>query len=436
MPDTFCPIPWIFHAARSNGDMRVCCQANVTANRGVIRKPNGDAYNSGVDSIDSSRNAELMRNIRLNMINGTWSDECGRCRQEEDNGLPSRRIYENRAWDYSIDDAKSDTALDGSIDVNTVPVIYYDLRFGNFCNFKCRMCGPADSDSWYEDHISLTGNTTFSDTSGKVEIRRENGKLVASGFDWYKHEPFWQHLERNADKIQHVYLAGGEPMLIERHYSFLELCVQKDVAKDIVLEYNTNMSTMPRRVVDLWANFKKVRIGASVDGFGPMQEYQRSGARWDKTLRNLRLLDALPSNVSGWLAYTVTAYNVWHMVDFMTWKLKESNFSKINSTLNRPIITHHVAHFPRHLNIRVLPDEFKAEITDRFSEFVRWVRAEKFEEHVIQQAEDIARGVTSYMNSDSYHADRWHEFVDYTRKLDAVRRESLADVEPKFKDYI
>jgi hypothetical protein len=254
-------------------------------------------------------------------------------------------------------------------------------------------------------------------------------------FNWPEYEPFWQQLESNIHNIEHVYFAGGEPMLIERHYDFLQRCVDSDAAKHIIVEYNTNMSTLPSRVTKLWTHFKQVRIGASVDGMGSMQEYQRSPAKWDKTLDNLKKVELLPTNIMAWLAFTVTAYNVNHMIDFMKWKLTDSGFSKINSTMRRPIITHHVAHHPKHLNIRVLPDNYKVEVTQRFSDFVTWVKDNNYPAHVIKQAEEIATGVTSYMNSESYHDEYWNEFVNYTQKLDQIRDEDLTSVEPKFKDY-
>ena len=92
-------------------------------------------------NLDEARNATLMKDMRRNMLNGVWSEECGRCRSEEESGLNSRRIYEQQQWDYTQENARNDTNLDGSINVEQVPVKYYDLRFGNFCNLKCRMCG-------------------------------------------------------------------------------------------------------------------------------------------------------------------------------------------------------------------------------------------------------------------------------------------------------
>lgn len=436
MTNTFCPIPWNFQAIRANGDVRVCCQANVTKNQGVIRKEDGSAYNAGRDDLTLARNAELMRIVRNNMLNGEWSEECGRCKSEEDNGLVSRRSYENQQWPMDLDKIRRLTALDGSINPEEFPVHYYDLRFGNFCNLKCRMCGPTDSNAWYDDWIELTGTSEFKDTSGIIQITKTDKGYYVPQFEWYNYEPFWSQLEKNMHNIEHVYFAGGEPMLIERHYDFLERCVDAGAAKNMIIEYNTNMSTLPTRVLNLWTKFKQVRIGASVDGMGRVLEYQRNPAKWDKTLYNLNKVDELPSNIISWLAFTVTAYNVLHMIDFMKWKLIDSGFKRINSSNRRPIITYHVAHHPKHLNIRVLPSEFKQTVVDRYSEFLTWIDANGFNDHVKRHAKEIVNGVISYMQSDNYHDKHWHEFVKYTNDLDRIRQENIKDIEPEFKKHI
>jgi len=434
--DTFCPIPWIFQAVRANGDMRVCCQANVTKNKGVIRKSDGGAFNAGDDVLQESRNADMMKAMRLNMLNGIWSEECGRCKREEENGLVSRRSYENEHWNYTIEQARNETFQDGSIDTDKTHVRYYDLRFGNFCNLKCRMCGPTDSSAWYDDWIELKGTNQFNDTSGPVTIHKTNRGLHAYEFDWPNYEPFWEQLEANAHNIEHVYFAGGEPMLIDRHYDFLQKCIDLGVAKNMIVEYNTNMSTLPPRVAKMWEKFGAVRVGASIDGMSEVFEYQRYPAKWEKTLKNLRILDDMPENIQSWLALTVTAYNVDHMVDFMMWKLRDSGFSRINSTKRRPILTHHVAHHPPHLNVRVLPDDEKKRITKRFDNFVQWVNGNDYPQHTVKQAKDIAHGVCKYMNSDSYYDEYWDEFCNYTKSLDRIRNQSIDHIAPKLKDYM
>ena len=68
MSNTFCPIPWIFQAVRNNGDVRVCCQANVTKNRGVVRKPDGSSYNAGRDNMVEARNTDMMKDVKCPMF--------------------------------------------------------------------------------------------------------------------------------------------------------------------------------------------------------------------------------------------------------------------------------------------------------------------------------------------------------------------------------
>lgn len=433
---TLCPIPWIFQAVRTNGDIRVCCQANVTPNKGVIRKADGIAYNAAIDDLSESRNAELMKTIRKNMLNNKWSEECGRCQKEEENGLTSRRQYENIQWDFKLIDAMKSTNLDGSIDVDKSPVKYYDLRFGNFCNLKCRMCGPADSNSWYKDWIKLTGTNIFNDTSGDITIEEVNNKLYSKDYDWPNSEMFWIQLERNICNMAHVYFAGGEPMLIERHYNFLQKCIDSGYANNIVLEYNTNGTTFPSRVLKLWEQFKEVRLGISIDGMGSVLEYQRHPVKWSKILKNLQIVDNLPDNIKAWIAFTVTVYNVDHMIDFMKWKIEDSNFKKINNSSIKPILTHHVCHQPHHLNIRVLPQEYKEEITKKFDDFITWVENKKLDKKYLYAAKGIRNGVCNYMNNESYYDEWWLYFIEYTKNLDSIRDEDINTVVPNLGKYI
>jgi len=114
MSNTFCPIPWIFQAVRNNGDIRICCQANVTKNRGVVRKADGSSYNAGKDDMTEARTADFMNIVRKNMLEGRWSDECGRCCTEEESGLRSRRQYEQH-WDIKFEDAVRVTNSDGRL---------------------------------------------------------------------------------------------------------------------------------------------------------------------------------------------------------------------------------------------------------------------------------------------------------------------------------
>lgn len=437
MSKTFCPIPWNFQAVRNNGDIRICCQANVTENQGVVRHKDGTPYNAGRDDMESARNAELMREVRKNMLSGDWSQECGRCQQEEAAGLNSRRQYELDNWkEFTIDKAIKVTQADGT--VNGSKLEYYDLRFGNLCNLACRMCGPTDSHTWYEQWTDYHGSTEYPDTHGTVKlIRNEKGRLTTNDYDWHDSETFWQQLEENIPNIKHVYMAGGEPMMIERHYEFLQRCIDMGQAGKMILEYNTNMSNLPNRVLDMWTEFKQVRVGASIDGIEETLEYQRWPLKWTQAYKNLKKLDEYAQvhpNIFAWLACTVTAYNIWHIPKFMKWKLQDSGFKKINSSKKRPIITHHVAHGPKRVNVRILPNHIKQKIVDYYSTCINEFK-EEFPEDIAKSAENILNSIAKYMNDADYR-DKLAEFVRFTKYLDNARDQNIVEVVPEYRELI
>ena len=432
--NTFCPIPWIFQAVRNNGDVRVCCQANVTKNQGVVRKPDGSSYNAGRDNMVEARNTDMMKAIRKNMLEGRWSDECGRCQTEEESGLRSRRQYEQH-WNFKIDDALKITDADGHIDTNGAPLVYYDLRFGNLCNLKCRMCGPTDSHSWYEDWLQVYGGNGFKDTHGYVKLEKNSkGRLHTADYDWHTSETFWDHIESNIPNMEHVYMAGGEPLMIERHYDFLQKCIDMGQAEKMSIEYNTNMTNMQPRVLELWKKFKNVRVGASVDGMGPVVEYQRYPAKWPAILKNLQTVDALGDNVDAWLACTVTTLNIFHIPEFMKWKIKESGFKKINAGKRLPVLTIHVAHSPTTACIQTMPLEMKQLVREQYDNFKDWLINEELPDHVRAGAMTILNNIVNYMMKQD-KSEKWDWFCTYTKELDKMRNQNIVDIVPYYEKY-
>jgi len=436
LSNTFCPIPWIFQAVRNNGDIRICCQANTTKNQGVVRHDDGTPYNAGRDDMSEARNASLMKEVRKNMLKGKWSEECTRCMNEELAGLNSRRQYELENWKFNLDDAVKVTQEDGTI--NEPSLNYYDLRFGNLCNLACRMCGPTDSHTWFEQWLEYHGGDGYDDTHGRVTLKRnEKGRLYTNDYDWHNSESFWEQIENNIQNIEHVYMAGGEPMMIERHYEFLQKCIDSDAAKNIIIEYNMNMTTLPPRVLDMWTHFKQVRVGASIDGFGEVVEYQRWPIKWKSAYKNLQKLDEYAqkhNNIFAWLAYTVTVYNVWHLPEFMWWKLKESGFKKINSSKKRPVITHHVAHGPKRANIKILPAEYKQKLQEYYNDWIE--RVNKDNEITPQQKEkfaEILASVLKYANSADM-SEQIEQFIKFTKYLDGARNQDILKVAPEYTE--
>lgn len=428
---TFCPIPWIFQAARNNGDLRVCCQANSSPNRGILRNSNNTPINAKDGRLQDARNNEMLKQMRRKMLNEAWPEECIRCKNEENSGLRSRRQYETKSWNFTKQNALNVTSADGTIDTENCPVIYYDLRFGNRCNMACRMCGPEDSDRWYHDYVKMNGKTYFHDSHGKVDLVEKSGRWMekANSYNWYDSDKFWADLEANKSSIQHIYMAGGEPLLIKKHYEFLEKCVNQRISKNIVLEYNTNMTILPEKALELWKSFKQVRIGASIDGVGHFFEVQRYPSKWSDIYNNLKALDQTDSNIVAWLACTVTVYNIIHLPDFILWKLNQSGFKKINSSNHRPIFTHHMAHRPAHLNVKSLTEKQKNTVKAKFDNF-RKAQKKLMDPHLYDAGLKILDGVERYMFSENLSDRNNQKMIEFSKSLDELRGQDSLSLLP------
>ena len=53
--EAWCPLPWLSVNVRNNGDLRVCCNANVGLDQGLVKKDDGTMglfdYNINANSI-------------------------------------------------------------------------------------------------------------------------------------------------------------------------------------------------------------------------------------------------------------------------------------------------------------------------------------------------------------------------------------------------
>jgi len=432
---TFCPVVWLHQAVRTNGDFRVCCNSNVTENQGIARKDDGTTFNAGVDTIEDAYNSEILKRMRLTMLKGEWNPECGRCKVEEEMGLCSRRPNEIDWWkdEFTFEDAVKATAPDGSV---ALKPIHYDLRFGNFCNLKCRMCGPTESHSWYEEHVDYHNEKGFWDSHGFIKlVQNNNGRWTTNDYAWHESVSFWKNLEDNLPGIKQVYMAGGEPLLIDKHYEFLQKCIDGGYAKNIMLEYNTNLSVLPKRVLEMWTHFRRIRVGASIDGMDEMLEYQRYPLKWSVALKNLQILDQAAiehDHIVPALSFTVTAYNAFHLPKFMWWKLFESGFKTINGVERRPVIGYHMCHQPERMCTQMYPLEIKNKLTEHYKEWIEKFEQSDLESNSKETAIGILEAVLNFtlLEDKSCEVD---EFIRFTKYLDKSRGQNILDVAPELR---
>jgi len=423
--DSFCVLPWVHAATNSDGSVRMCCQMIYDDSElpfGEIRKDDGELLTMA-DDIGANRNAPNWKIIRQRMLEGKRHNVCKLCWDEEQNGIESKRQQHNAIFNSDIETIINDTSLDGTINNTTMPIKYWDLRFGNKCNIKCRTCGPSDSDQWYSDWIALGLGNTFPTKSGNpITIDVINGRpKVAKIFDWVDSSPLFEEIQRNIDTIDRFYFTGGEPTVNIKHRELLDFMIEKQVAANVTVEYNTNMAGIPNNIFEKWHVFKEVHLGMSIDGIFEHFEYIRHPAKWDTVERNIRKVDTDTrlKNTTASFTLTLSVMNVVHLLD-MIWWIKEQKFNRIN-----PNVVVHNLYWPKFYNIQNLPVGIKVMIDNLYENFIdeiyrRWNNDIAW----CTKTEKTLRSVLTHMNEVSPDDTQFKGYFTRQDALDKIRNEN------------
>jgi MoaA/NifB/PqqE/SkfB family radical SAM enzyme len=297
--DKFCILPWISLEASPIGTVRPCCLS-----RSEIVNEQGVKYSLGETDLDTIRSSVYMRNLRESFLRGHMPQDCDRCWNEERSGRNSKRMHTLDRLKNMIDD--EDWGLDAK------PLMFMDLKLGNICNLKCRICGSWSSSTYAAEEIRFQDDKKNNFHYVMMKLGR-----------WPREEKkFWQDLEQHMSALRYLEFTGGEPFMISEHFDLLKKLVDRGYAKDIEIHYNTNGTIYPVGAEEIWRCFRHVEIAFSIDDVGERFEYQRSGAQWimvNAHIEQFREMRSRNNNISLQVCTTVNAFNVMYLEDVAAW---------------------------------------------------------------------------------------------------------------------
>lgn len=447
---SWCPVPWITASTTTNGHYRLCVQANSDLKtRGLYYDQTGKPLTAKDHRVTDSRNSELAKDVRKTMLEGQQHSSCLRCQNEETSGLVSRRIlsrfnYSQLEEKITLNQCMEKTLANGSIKPDDFSIVEVDVRMGNRCNLACRSCYPGESSGWYQEWMD-TKSKNFRSGDQKVELMKlQNGKVEVKGFDpdWTQNSSLFKHLHEDAPDFEYIHIVGGEPLLINEHFKALEKFVESGKANKITLDYNSNITLIPKKVLGLWEHFHKVRVGYSIDGVGKVNDYIRYPSRWQTIEKNLRLLDSSKINLEIWPTVTVMAYNVLYIPEIIQWQI-ESNFQKQNLA---PMLLFLVPHFlrnPVEMNAQTLPTPIKAQIAQKYQEFQEGWFENYLRDHVSQKEQDVWRERLNYILStiisfvkDKDLSQHLPQFFSRTNAMDSYRKQNFGAYLPELEQAL
>jgi MoaA/NifB/PqqE/SkfB family radical SAM enzyme len=325
--DRFCVLPWVSLEASPVGTVRPCCLAEeeITDNA-------GDKFNLATAEFGAIQNSHYMRKLRQEFIDAKQPATCRKCWREERAGRTSKRMHTLDRLKHMI--PPQDWTLDAK------PLMFLDLKLGNICNLKCRICGSWSSSTFATEELQWLRHDEDRKNNHHYHMLRQGA--------WPRENPtFWTEIAQVSDQIQYIEFTGGEPFMIQEHFDMLQGLVKLGIAGNIEIHYNTNGTQYPEHAESIWKHFKLVEIAVSVDDVGARFEYQRSNAVWTEVLENINRFKQLKSkysNIQLQFCCTVNVFNVYYLkeladfvyaqgFDFVYWNMMHEAYYFSISTL-------------------------------------------------------------------------------------------------------
>jgi sulfatase maturation enzyme AslB (radical SAM superfamily) len=389
---TFCIYPWIHLHAYPTGEAYPCCHAEM--------KP-GVVGNCRTQTLEQIWHGEPMQRLRDDMLNERPNAACTRCYEQEQSGFFSGRKSANKHHGHHIK----------KLDSNPFEMTYWDIRFSNLCNLKCRSCGHIFSSQWYQDQARLAGG----------DWKERNTVLNYAG---RTETDMWQQLEPHLDFVEQIYFAGGEPLLMEEHYRILDE-LERRGQFDVRLIYNTNFTHTDlkgRSVFDYWKKFQSVAVGASLDAMGPRAEYIRKGTDWARVEQNRRDMMAICPEVDFYISPTLSIMNALHLPQFHCEWVQQGLIRPQDLNVN-------ILQDPVHYRIDIAPAAYKSHLQSVYHSHLQWLKAVG---DPLGRATQGFQSAMQFMNA----TDNTHlidTFWQRTHQLDSIRNENILDIIPELE---
>jgi radical SAM protein with 4Fe4S-binding SPASM domain len=391
----FCMYPWMHLNVTPKGDIYPCCSNDYTTPFGNTKEV----------TLKEAFNSPKMKELRLDMLNERKNKICDFCYKHEEAGPHSFRNYSKEQFGKRFDEVVPTTKEDGTVE--EFKMRYFDIRFSNICNFKCRTCGSEFSSQWaaeMQKHFQP-------DHPIVIHADDNKGKLL---------EEVLTHVEH----IDLAYFAGGEPLITDEHYVMLEEMIRLG-RTDIVLRYNTNASNIKYKkhdVLDLWKHFKKVELSCSIDHYGERAEWLRKGTDWGKVESNLltfRDLDFVVFQMNT----VFSIFNYTTIGEFYSY-LKSKGIVREEDWYHSLYLAVH----PSYYSAKSLPKSLKVIAEEKAT---KWADANKNDKTSLSRL--VTDAVNFAKDKDTW-ADNRERFLGHTGSIDRIRDENFWKVFPELNN--
>jgi hypothetical protein len=362
-----------------------------------------------------------MKAVREKLLSGQQIDACSRCYKEEEMGQVSSRHFHNQHWleTHPDRDKWKLRVVESQGNGHEVPLLpaYFDIRPGNLCTLKCRMCHSDYSNLIEADPV----HSKWAYRSPAPETTR-----FSDGRKWYQAEDtLIEELLENVEETRTFYLAGGEPLVNPFIRKLIDTLIERGAAGKVSLTISTNATVMPKPLVEKLCQFAGVRLSLSIDGCGPLYEYIRFPGKWETVSRHLAEVSRIP-HFSAHVTTTVQNYNVLSLVEIF----------KTIEALGLPC-NFNLLYSPVYLSVRTMPTSARELAARRLKELMPYAEASPMLKLFPAMVLNIANVISELEREPGPHYPAAiREFMTFTNDLDRSRGQRFRDVCPELYQHV
>lgn len=403
---SFCPAFWMaLYYKGNNQGLKPCCSIEGYATR-------TDQGNPIEPTIENYNKTEYIQDLKKTFLSNKFHKNCHTCVRDERHGQQSDRMAMFE-WIETWDDVDK---LQSMVDNDNLELWHLDYRPSNLCNLKCRMCDPVNS--------SLIVKENMQNDLKLDMIMGDNMYNDAEANDW--------DYIKDADSIKNlrsIKVLGGEPTVEKKVFDMLDLIQEKDLAKNISLQYTTNATNLNKTFYNRLKGYKHVTTTFSLDATGRTYEYIRTPAKWNSVHKNLmdyidfrKQFDDTGHRYGCSVNCVISVYNMFSLKEWYE-ELNELLHSLGGSRISMIYCTNEWQ------ALDILPkfalDKIKQDFNS-LSDTVKQYEHSKVLESYIDRA-----------LKEEYNADKQRllsTFFWHNDKLDSVRKTKLVDIAPIWND--
>lgn len=384
-----CPLLYNHIALNNEGQRVFCCLSDYSS-----------SY-SGIKTIkDSDQDfQERLEKARQKFSQHQFPSECAICQSYEEKGIRSFREISSKLFEET-----TQTILHGGTPER---IEYIDIKLGNTCNLKCRMCNPLASHALSEEFKEVYPDHPFSNTKP---------------MEWYKQEDFLKQFSPYLSDLKVLQFTGGEPFINQEMWNFIDDLIAAGEAEHIHLKFNTNFTVLNEDILEKLKSFQNVSLLLSLDGTEKVFEYIRFPAKWNQITSHLEILNKTLENnntIDVILTPSIQILNIFQLDEII-------GITKPYSYLTKLVELNMVTQ-PNSYCVSNLPQSIKSELKVKIlSEMNQMLSGIEKSDVLLAQLKDIIRLLDQPTDIEALR-----EFVRTNQFFDQKRNQNLKDLLPE-----